>query len=68
MSEITHTQNLAETKSIKPKLLNRFKGRQLVWRVLLRWKSALDQKKYLIAIFFEIFNPYERVLTALFIK
>ena len=65
MSEITHKQNLAETKSIKPKLLNRFKGGKLVWRVLL---SALDKKKYLIAIFFEIFNPYERFLTALFIK
>ena len=44
--------------------------RQLVWRLLLRWKTddddILDWKKCPISMFSEIFSPYKHVLAALF--
>ena len=42
--------------------------RQLVWRLLLRWKNVLDWKKCPISMFSEIFSPYKHVLAALFRK
>ena len=42
--------------------------RQLVWRLLLRWKNDLDWKKCPISMFSQIFSLYEHVLAALFRK
>ena len=42
--------------------------RQLVWRLLLRWKNVLDWKKCPISMLSEIFNPYKHVLVAIFRK
>ena len=40
--------------------------RQLVWRLLLRWKNVLDWRKCPISMFSEIFSPDEHVLATLF--
>ena len=42
--------------------------RQLVWRLLQRWKNALDWKKCPISMFSEISSPCKHVLAALFRK
>ena len=42
--------------------------RQLVWRLLQRWKNPLDWKKCPISMFSEISSPCKHVLAALFRK
>ena len=42
--------------------------KQLVWRLPLRWKNALDWKICSISILSEGFSPYKHVLAALFRK
>ena len=53
----------------KPSLIKHLKAlNQLVWRLPLRWKNALDWKICSISIFSEIFSPCKHVLAALFRK
>ena len=42
--------------------------RQLVWRLILRWKNVLDWKKCQISMYSEVFSPYKHALAALFRK
>ena len=53
----------------KPSLIKHLKAlNQLVWRLPLRWKNALDWKICSISIISEIFCPYKHVLAGLFRK
>ena len=42
--------------------------KQLMCRLLVRWKNALEWKKCSISMFSQIFSPYNHVLAALFRK